>query len=85
MANEIRQLTELTKQSALVKGDNHLIDEQTRKQFLHLRQTGDGFEGITNQKKEVLERMPGVLMERPTIEDIMLAYIGGGKNVAAAR
>jgi len=42
-----------------------------------LHQTHYGFEGITNKKDDVRRLMPDVLMERPTIEDIMLSYIGG--------
>ncbi|MCU5407437.1 ABC transporter ATP-binding protein [Bacillus cereus] len=62
---------------ALVKGSNHFINEQTKTLFLNLHQTHYGFEGITNKKDDVRRLMPDVLMERPTIEDIMLSYIGG--------
>ncbi|UOK49091.1 ABC transporter ATP-binding protein (plasmid) [Bacillus tropicus] len=66
---------------ALVKGDNRLINEQTRPLFLNLHQTHYGFEGITNKKDDVRRLMPDVLIERPTIEDIMLSYIGGNSHV----
>lgn len=62
---------------ALIKGSNRFINEQTKKLFLNLHQTHYGFEGITNKKDDVRRLMPDVLMERPTIEDIMLSYIGG--------
>lgn len=71
---------ELIDTHALVKGDNHFINEQTQKLFLTLHQSKYGFEGITNKKEEVRRTMPDVLMERPTIEDIMLTYIGGNNN-----
>lgn len=64
----------------LVKGDKKLINEQTRKLFLTLNETEYSFEGVTNKKTAVREQMNGVLIERPTIEDIMLAYIGGNDN-----
>ncbi|MCU5685634.1 ABC transporter ATP-binding protein [Bacillus wiedmannii] len=67
----------LVETHALVKGDNQLINNQTEKLFLNLSQTNYGFEGITHKIDEVCRLMPGVLMERPTIEDIMLSYIGG--------
>ncbi|PFL57031.1 ABC transporter ATP-binding protein [Bacillus anthracis] len=67
----------LVETHALVKGDNHLINNQTEKLFLNLSQTKYGFEGITHKIDDVCRLMPGVLMERPTIEDIMLSYIGG--------
>lgn len=67
----------LVETHALVKGDNQLINNQTKKLFLNLSQTKYGFEGITHKIDDVCRLMPGVLMERPTIEDIMLSYIGG--------
>lgn len=67
----------LVETHALVKGDNQLINNQTKKLFLNLSQTNYGFEGITHKIDDVCRLMPGVLMERPTIEDIMLSYIGG--------
>ena len=60
---------------AIVKGDNKLIDGNSRKLFLKLNETNYGFEGITNKKNEVKRTMNGVVIERPTIEDIMLAHI----------
>lgn len=66
---------------ALVKGDNKLLNDNTRKLFLTLDETKYGFEGMTNKKAIVREQINGVIIERPTIENIMLAYIGGKKNV----
>jgi len=68
----------------LVKGDNSLLDNNTRKMFLNLRETRYGFEGITNRKSEVRERMGDVVIEKATIEDIMLGYIGGNKHETEA-
>ncbi|WP_256761296.1 ABC transporter ATP-binding protein [Cohnella sp. WQ 127256] len=65
---------------AIVKGDNKLLNEQTRKLFLVLRETAYGFEGVTSKKSSVHQQMSDVLIEKPTIEDIMLAYIGGSKD-----
>ncbi|MCM1990785.1 ABC transporter ATP-binding protein [Oceanirhabdus seepicola] len=65
-----------------VKGDKKMLNKHTRKLFLTLQETEYGFEGLTNKKNVVREQMNGVLIERPTIEDIMLAYIGGNVNVA---
>jgi len=65
----------------LVKGDKTLINEQTRKLFLTLHETEYSFEGVTNKKSAVRAQMKGVVIERPTIEDIMLTYIGGNEDV----
>ncbi len=71
----------LVETHALVKGDNRLINEQTKSLFLNLHQSQYGFEGITRKKDDVHRLMPDVLMERPTIENIMLSYIGGNNYV----
>lgn len=61
----------------LVKGDMSLLNKKNRKLFLTLRETEYGFEGISNQKAAVRQQLNGVLIERPTIEDIMLGYVRG--------
>lgn len=66
---------ELLDRHALVKGDNILINEHTRKLFLSLRQTAFGFEGITDKRDVVCEQMNDVIIERPSIENVMLAYL----------
>jgi len=58
-----------------VKGDNKLLNEHTRKLFLKLHETKYGFEGVTDKKAVVRQQMNGVLIERPTIENIMLGYV----------
>ena len=65
----------------LVKGDKMMLNAQTRKLFLSLNETEYSFEGVTNKKTAVREQMNGVLIERPTIEDIMLTYVGGDEDV----
>ncbi|MED3574207.1 ABC transporter ATP-binding protein [Cytobacillus praedii] len=69
---------ELLDRHALVKGDNSLINEHTRRLFLSLRQTAVGFEGITDKLDVVREQMNDCLIERPSIENIMLAYVKEG-------
>ena len=39
-----------------------------------------GFTGITDQAAEVKKEVPDVLLEKASIEDIMLAYIGGNND-----
>ncbi|MCU5689235.1 MULTISPECIES: ABC transporter ATP-binding protein [Bacillus] len=79
LVNEEKDI--LVETHALVKGDNRLINEQTKSLFLNLHQSQYGFEGITHKKDDVHRLMSDVLMERPTIEDIMLSYIGGNNHV----
>lgn len=66
----------------LIKGDVRELTEKTRKLFLSIEETAFGFTGITNQWFEVQKVLQNILSERPTIEDIMLAYIEGGANHA---
>lgn len=61
----------------LVKGDKSGLNENTRKLFLTLNETGYGFEGVTNKKAEVRRQMKGALIEKPTIENIILGYVRG--------
>ena len=64
----------------LVKGDNKILNSQNRNLFINLQKTDFGFIGVTDKVSEAQRNMPGLLLERPTIEDIMLAYIEGGKQ-----
>lgn len=66
----------------VVKGDKKLLNSETKKLFLNINENSYGFEGVTNKKLDVRKKMNGVVIERPSIEDIMLAYIGGNKDVA---
>lgn len=66
----------------LVKGSKEMLNNDTRKLFLKLHETNYNFEGITNKREAVREQMKNVIIERPTIEDIMLAYVGGDNDAA---
>ena len=64
----------------LVKGDSKDLTVETRKLFLNIEESGFGFIGITNKLSQVQKSIKDILVERPTIEDIMLSYVeGGGK------
>lgn len=71
--NEDKDL--LLDKHGFVKGDNKNLNEHTRKMFLTLRETEYGFEGLTNNKAAIRQEMKNVLIEKPTIEDIMLGYV----------
>jgi len=58
-----------------VKGDIMQLNEHTRQMFLTLRETKYGFEGLTNNKPALQRRMENVIIERPTVEEIMLGYV----------
>ncbi|APQ96888.1 ABC transporter ATP-binding protein [Clostridium botulinum] len=64
----------------LVKGDTKYLNEETRKLFLNIQESSFGFTGLTKQLDLVQKSMRNILVERPSIEDIMLGYIKGGKS-----
>ena len=61
----------------IVKGDIQSLTNDVRKLFLNVSETAFGFTGITKQVSEVRSYISGAIVERPTIEDIMLGNIGG--------
>ena len=64
----------------IVKGDMRKMNENIRKFFLRISETAYGFTGITQRVTEVQQYIPDIIIERPTIEDIMLSNIEGGKK-----
>lgn len=64
----------------IVKGDVRTLTTDVRKLFLNVSETAFGFTGITKQAAEVQRYIPDVMIERPTIEDIMLGNIEGGNK-----
>jgi len=64
----------------LIKGDTKELTNESKKLFLNIQTTDYGFNGTTASFEEVRKLMPNILIERPSIEDIMLAYIEGGKK-----
>jgi len=64
----------------LVKGDVKALNDKNRKLFLNIQSTDFGFTGVTDKLSEVQKSISDIIVERPTIEDIMLAYIEGGRK-----
>ena len=64
----------------IVKGDVRALTPDLRKLFLNVSETAFGFTGITKQLAEVQRLLPDAMIERPTIEDIMLGNIEGGNK-----
>ena len=64
----------------IVKGDVRALTADVRKLFLNISETAFGFTGVTKQAAEVQRYIPDAVIERPTIEDIMLGNIEGGNK-----
>ena len=62
----------------IVKGDNRLLNTESKKLFLNVNRMDHSFIGLTNKPKEMTKIMPDAFMERPTIENIMLGEIKRG-------
>lgn len=63
----------------IVKGDTKDLHTDTEKLFMNIDKTIFGFTAITKYADKVREIMPDSIIERPTIEDIMLCNVKGGK------
>ena len=61
----------------IIKGDKKLLTANIRQLFLNITETAFGFTGVTRHAARVQPYLPDALTERPTIEDIMLANLGG--------
>jgi ABC-2 type transport system ATP-binding protein len=67
----------------IVKGDMDLLDADTRRQFIGIRETSIGFEALSDNKAEA-QRMFGseALMHRPALEDLIYFTAKGGRQHA---
>lgn len=67
----------------IIKGSKGDLNENIRSLFLSIHETDFGFAGMTSHISQIQKRLPNILVERPTVEDIMLSYIERGKENAA--
>lgn len=69
---------QLADEYAIVKGGNDLLDPDTEKYFINIKQANNGFTALTNQKSAIIDVFEDeVLIERATLEDIMYYSKGG--------
>lgn len=74
----------LMEKSALVKGEKKYLDSEMRQDLLGLRESSFGFEALTRDAAKIRRRFnDAVLIERPTLEEIMLYTIRGNKECKA--
>ncbi len=62
-----------------VKGDRKYLDKETSKLFVNIEQNDYGFVGITNDIVSLEKIIPNLVKEKVNIEEVMLAYVQGGK------
>lgn len=62
----------------IVKGDAGALTPDIKRLFFNIKTTDYGFSGLTDRPAEVRAALADILVERATIDDIMLAYVEGG-------
>ena len=67
---------DLIESHALVQGKREWLSEDTRKLFVSIEERGFGFEGLTHQRQKLERHMDKAFFNRPSLEDIMVAYAG---------
>ena len=67
----------------IVKGDLRALNDSVLPLLSNLSRTAFGFTAVTDRSEEIRCAMPDALLERASIDDIMLSNIEGGKNYAA--
>lgn len=66
----------------LVKGGRDLLDKDVRRLFAGIRENAHGFEGLFPDRKEAERLFRDVaLLETPTLEDIVVFTVKGGKTL----
>ena len=63
----------------VVRGDRQLLTSDVRNLFRSIAETEYGFTGLTDRYKDVQRVLPDVVMERASVEDVMMAYAKGGE------
>lgn len=66
----------------LVKGPNELLKRDEAKEFIGIRESHFGFQALVRDKKEIsrIFHKEKVVVEKPTLEDIMVYYTRRGNN-----
>lgn len=66
----------------LVKGGTELLDQNLRNKFIGIKENQFGFVGLVKDKQQIKQSFSHeVVIEKPTLEDIMLFYTRGYQNV----
>lgn len=67
---------ELLEEYGIVKGGNEILQTIDRQDLIGLKESRYGFEALTKNKREIVRRYGySVVIEKPTLEDIMLFNI----------
>lgn len=68
-----KEYYKIEEEYAIVKGGTNLLDRDTEREFIAIRKSNHGFEALTANKKRIEDIFgEAIIMEKPTLEDIML-------------
>jgi ABC-2 type transport system ATP-binding protein len=75
------ELDKLLNRYVLVKGPGEILNEETRFLFTGIRRHTFGFEALSDRSQEISSRWgEQIVMEKASLEDIMLCIIRGNKH-----
>ena len=70
----------------IVKGSNDLLDREGKELFVGLRKNKFGFEGLAKDKQTIIDWFGNeVVLEKPTLDDIIVYTAKGRGAYASAR
>lgn len=76
-----KQKDEILENYGIVKGGKELLDRDTLKNFIGVKENQYGFEGLVKDRNQVKRLFKEkVVIDKPSLEDIMLYYTRRGQN-----
>lgn len=76
-----KQKDEILENYGIVKGSKELLDRDTLKNFIGVKENQYGFEGLVKDRNQVKRLFKEkVVIDKPSLEDIMLYYTRRGQN-----
>lgn len=76
-----KQKDEILENYGIVKGSKELLDRDTLKNFIGVRENQFGFEGLVKDRNQVKRLFKEkVVIDKPSLEEIMLYYTRRGQN-----
>lgn len=71
---------EVLESYGVIKGEKELLNSETKKLFVGIRENNYGFEALTDDIQKVKRNLKGnIVIERPSLDDIMVYTVKGGK------
>lgn len=79
-----KEYCQIEEEYAVAKGGLYLLDRDTEKEFIAVRRSNHGFEALTGNKARTSQIFGDtVLLEKPTLEDIMYYTKKGAEKLAS--